>query len=170
MNVKRQFARHSIFVCGLFAILTSTFAKPSFSLAPSSLPSFASITQEYVGRRHAAQMKNYRWVVYFVVFALFLKTFIYGIEVLKPIEFHFLFCFASPPFATLFSISIQFNSILLMLSSTQHFSIIHLKYKYIFVLFPFLIYAYLHCHLQWYPATEWFTDYDILSWSNHSHR
>ncbi|XP_031634048.1 uncharacterized protein LOC116347555 [Contarinia nasturtii] len=58
MNFRRHFAYHSILVCGLFAILTSTVAKPSFSLTPS-LPSLTSFTQEYVGRKHAAQMKSY---------------------------------------------------------------------------------------------------------------
>ncbi|XP_055296931.1 uncharacterized protein LOC129565749 [Sitodiplosis mosellana] len=58
MNVKRHFAYHSILACGLFAILASTVAKPSFSLTPS-LPSFTSFTQDYVGRKHAAQMKGY---------------------------------------------------------------------------------------------------------------
>lgn len=59
VKIRRHFAYNSIFVCGLFAILTSTVAKPSFSLAAPSLPSFTSFTQDYVGRKHASQMKSY---------------------------------------------------------------------------------------------------------------
>lgn len=83
--MKRHFVQHSIFVFGLFAILTSTVAKPSFSLSPPSLPSFASFTQEYVGRKHAAQMKNYRYVdwhtnasFFFLHFQFF--VFFFGVE------------------------------------------------------------------------------------------
>lgn len=55
INLNKRFAYYSLFVLGgLSAILTSTVAKPSinFSLKP--------LTQDYVERKNAQQMKTYR--------------------------------------------------------------------------------------------------------------
>lgn len=64
ISLKRHFATISIVLCGLLAIMSSALAKPSigFSLPTpfANLPSFATITQEFVERKHAEQMKTYR--------------------------------------------------------------------------------------------------------------
>lgn len=149
MKLKRQFAYHSIFLCGLFAILASTVAKPSFSLAPS-LPSFASITQDYVGRKHAAQMKNYRWVfIHFHIFFFFYFSFAeLNFGAIDLVLFYFLYVFVQRCWSVLIFI--------------------------FFFLFGMSLY-YLFCFRsqffqQWYPAAKRFAIDDILSWSNHSHR
>lgn len=137
MNVKRHFAHHSIFVFGLFAILTSTVAKPSFSLSPPSLPSFAALTQEYVGRKHAAQMKNYRCVDQHIVLG-------------QSYQCYRLLLFAGGwhfDWRSSIDCCRSVNIIPLLSSFKEVISIRCLFYYY----------------LQWYPATERFFVDDLLS-------
>lgn len=65
ISLRKHFAPICIVLSGILAILSSTFAKPSlsgFSLpAPfANFPSLTTITQEFVERKHAEQMKSYR--------------------------------------------------------------------------------------------------------------
>lgn len=69
ISLKRHFAYICVVLCSLLALLSSTLAKPSlsaFSLPTpfSNFPSLSALTQDFVERKHAEQMKSYRWVIY----------------------------------------------------------------------------------------------------------
>lgn len=65
ISLKKHFAYICIVLCGLLAILSSTLAKPSmngfsFPTPFANFPSLSTLTQDFVERRNAEQMKSYR--------------------------------------------------------------------------------------------------------------
>lgn len=69
ISLKRHFAYICVVLCSLLALLSSTLAKPSLSAFSiptpfSNFPSLSALTQDFVERKHAEQMKSYRWVDY----------------------------------------------------------------------------------------------------------
>lgn len=94
ISLKRHFAYICVVLCSFLAILSSTVAKPSlgFTLpAPfANLPSISTLTQEFVERKHAEQMKSYRWAPFLrafcaaLFFLLFFNFFCVARGIMKP--------------------------------------------------------------------------------------
>jgi len=64
ISLKRHFAYICVVLCSLLALFSSTVAKPSLSAFTiptpfSNFPSLSALTQEFVERKHAEQMKSY---------------------------------------------------------------------------------------------------------------
>lgn len=67
-NIRQLCKVFNFIINGILPIITTTvLAKPTltFTLSPATLtaiPSFSAYTQQYVERKHADQMKTYRYV------------------------------------------------------------------------------------------------------------